>query len=181
MKKLFCIFIIAFVGCKQDAQMNDNTNDNKDTEENLENIEEVTNIKEVTKGLIRIESMDQVMKRKDKKSDTLYVTNFWATWCSPCVMEIPHFIKLQNELKDQKIKFFFINLEDIDISSFVQKYQMKDVYQLTDLRINTSLKKITSIPVTILEKKDMKSVIIGSMTEETISDTLNKYLNNKNS
>ena len=31
--------------------------------------------------------------RVQQKNDTLYVVNFWATWCKPCVTELPFFEK----------------------------------------------------------------------------------------
>ena len=33
----------------------------------------------------------------NQKNDTLYVINFWATWCVPCVKELPIFEKINNE------------------------------------------------------------------------------------
>lgn len=39
-----------------------------------------------------------------KRNDTTYVFNFWATWCSPCVKELPHFETALKNFKDEKGK-----------------------------------------------------------------------------
>ena len=39
------------------------------------------------------------------------VINFWATWCSPCLKEIPEFVALQNDLGDAGLQFIGIALE----------------------------------------------------------------------
>ena len=45
-------------------------------------------------------SPDEMTKFLAKKeNDTLYVTNFFATWCPPCIKEIPHFKQQLAELK----------------------------------------------------------------------------------
>lgn len=46
----------------------------------------------------------------DKKSDTLYVVNFWATWCSPCVREIGYFEELHRR-NDSLLKVILVNLD----------------------------------------------------------------------
>ncbi|NOQ77529.1 MAG: redoxin domain-containing protein [Methylococcaceae bacterium] len=40
------------------------------------------------------------------------IINFWATWCPPCIKEIPEFIRLQNEFNDKNLQFIGIALED---------------------------------------------------------------------
>ncbi len=42
----------------------------------------------------------------------LLIINFWATWCTPCLKEIPEFIKLQNEFNDRNLQFIGIAIED---------------------------------------------------------------------
>jgi len=47
------------------------------------------------------------------------VVNFWATWCEPCRREMPEFIELQDELRDQGLLFIGIAL---DQKSKVQQF-----------------------------------------------------------
>ncbi|MFW5443544.1 MAG: TlpA family protein disulfide reductase [Methylococcaceae bacterium] len=50
------------------------------------------------------------------------IINFWATWCPPCLKEIPEFINLQNEFRDRGIQFIGIAIED---KKSVKKYLSK--------------------------------------------------------
>lgn len=40
------------------------------------------------------------------------IINFWASWCGPCLKEIPEFIKLQQEFQSQNVQFIGIAIED---------------------------------------------------------------------
>ncbi|MBS1512907.1 MAG: redoxin domain-containing protein [Bacteroidetes bacterium] len=62
--------------------------------------------------------MADLVERFSQKSDTIYVINFWATFCKPCVGEIPHFIKTVNNLHNPKIKLLLVSL---DLPSFYPK------------------------------------------------------------
>jgi thiol-disulfide isomerase/thioredoxin len=42
----------------------------------------------------------------------ILVVNFWASWCHPCIVEIPSLVKLYNKFKDQGLKLIFINLDE---------------------------------------------------------------------
>ena len=39
------------------------------------------------------------------------VINFWATWCSPCIKEIPMFMKLQTKYADSGLQFIGITVD----------------------------------------------------------------------
>lgn len=45
------------------------------------------------------------------KTDTIYVLNFWATWCGPCVEELPAFEKLNEKYANQKVKVVLISTD----------------------------------------------------------------------
>ena len=42
----------------------------------------------------------------------LLIINFWATWCPPCLKEIPSFIKLQNQFLDTDLQFIGIAIDE---------------------------------------------------------------------
>ncbi|UMY64505.1 MULTISPECIES: TlpA disulfide reductase family protein [unclassified Flavobacterium] len=43
--------------------------------------------------------------------DKTYVVNFWATWCTPCVQELPYFEQLQEAYRDQKVEVILVSLD----------------------------------------------------------------------
>ncbi|WP_428355270.1 TlpA family protein disulfide reductase [Methyloprofundus sp.] len=45
----------------------------------------------------------------------ILVINFWATWCPPCLKEIPEFIELQAEYAEQNVQFIGIAIDDADL------------------------------------------------------------------
>jgi len=46
-----------------------------------------------------------------QQNDTTYVINFWATWCAPCVKELPYFETLTKKYADQKVKVILVSLD----------------------------------------------------------------------
>ncbi len=61
-----------------------------------------------------------------EKSDHPIIINFWATYCSPCVEEIPYFEKMVAANKDEKVELLLISLDipsfyPTKISSFVKE------------------------------------------------------------
>ena len=60
------------------------------------------------------------------KSDSVLVINFWATFCKPCIEEIPYFETTVDKYKDKKVKMLLVSLDLKDeypnsIKSFVSK------------------------------------------------------------
>ena len=47
----------------------------------------------------------------DLSVDKTYVINFWATWCAPCVKELPYFEEVNKEFKDKNTEVILVSLD----------------------------------------------------------------------
>jgi thiol-disulfide isomerase/thioredoxin len=45
------------------------------------------------------------------KSDTIYVINFWATWCGPCRRELPNMEQIHRDYSGKKVKVLLVSLD----------------------------------------------------------------------
>lgn len=96
------------------------------------------------------------------ENDTAYLYNFWATWCKPCVEELPYFVELSNTYKNEKVKVIFVSLDSKKntdkLKSFVDKHLMNQtVINLTDHKYNDWIDKVDvtwsgSIPASLFKK-----------------------------
>jgi len=63
------------------------------------------------------------------KGKTIYVVEFWATWCPPCRETIPHLTELQKKLKDKGVVFVGVSSEEVGtVREFVKKMGSKMDY-----------------------------------------------------
>ncbi len=96
-----------------------------------------------------------------RQSDTTYVINFWATWCKPCVEELPYFEQLHKEMAGQKVKIILVSLDfkkDIPtkLLKFVRDRKLEpQVIALADGRYNDWIDKVDpqwggAIPITVV-------------------------------
>lgn len=102
-----------------------------------------------------------------KENDSIYVVNFWATWCAPCVREIPAFEKLNAQYKDQKVKVLLVSLDfpnqlENRVIPFIERHQMKStVFLLDDPNANAWIDKVSpewsgAIPATMIYSGDFR-------------------------
>lgn len=105
-----------------------------------------------------------------KQTDTTYVINFWATWCKPCVEELPYFEQLHEAYQKDKVKVILVSLDfpkqlETKLLPFVEKNQLKsDVVALTDIDFNSWIDKVSpewsgAIPVTVVYNAKEKKFI----------------------
>ena len=114
-------------------------------------------------------------KVKSFKNGNVYVVEFWATWCGPCIASMPHLSKLQKEYKDYDVTIIGVSDEDLQtVSDFlVTKYRDGKVqndriqYTLTT-DPDKSVKKAyfqaagqRGIPASFIVGKDQKIEWIG--------------------
>ena len=83
--------------------------------------------------------------------------NFWATWCKPCVYEIPAIESAQEKMQGKDIVFLMVSDEN---PSKIRKFVQKNNYQLRFLRMRTSFKEanVKYVPTTLLVNKDRQIV-----------------------
>lgn len=60
---------------------------------------------------VSVIKFSQLQALRNAPSDTLYVVNFWATWCKPCVQELPYFEDANTRYKDQPVKVILVSLD----------------------------------------------------------------------
>ncbi len=97
------------------------------------------------------------------------VVDFWASWCSPCIKEIPHFIELQEKYKDN-VLFIGLNVgeNEIQIREFVKTMGINYVIGYSNSDIEKYFGGITGLPTTFIIGKDGKIKIkaIGYRSKE---------------
>jgi thiol-disulfide isomerase/thioredoxin len=65
-----------------------------------------------------------------KNTDSIIIINFWATFCGPCIEEIPDLIKMAKKYEKQKVKLYLVSLDFADayptkIKKFVAQKKYK--------------------------------------------------------
>ena len=84
--------------------------------------------------------------------------DFWATWCTPCRAEIPHFIEFQNNYRDQGLQVVGISMDDDlkPVRPFYQEFKMNYPVALSDDKIADAYGGILGLPVNFIIDRDGK-------------------------
>ena len=115
--------------------------------------------------------------------------NFWATWCKPCVAELPYFEKINSEFKDKKVKVILVSLDfekqiKTKLIPFIKKRKIEsEVILLLDDKAINWIDKVDeswtgSLPATVFYNNDYWEFYEGEFeTYEDIKKIVNSYLN----
>lgn len=131
--------------------------------------------------------IDDLLKRIFNNSDTTYVVNFWATWCKPCVAELPDFEKIHNDYKSKKVKVLLVSIdfkEELNkrVKTFLDKNKYTaEVVLLDEVNGNDFIDKISkswtgAIPATLITRKNKSynEFFEKKLTYEILAEQLNK-------
>jgi thiol-disulfide isomerase/thioredoxin len=118
-----------------------------------------------------------------KPSDKIRVYNFWATWCGPCIKEMPSFEKVNAE--NPEIELIFISLDDgrkpERVENFIARREIKaPVFLLDDVDYNKWIDKVSpdwsgAIPATLFIRPDGGKIFHeGELELEELELIINK-------
>lgn len=108
----------------------------------------------------RYAELNAIIQQASRNKETLLL-NFWATWCHPCVEELPLFDKLQREYGTEGLKVVLVSLDFKNyhhkrvVPLIKEKGILADVVHLTDMNINAWMPLIDekwdgALPFTII-------------------------------
>ncbi|MFD1294764.1 TlpA family protein disulfide reductase [Lutibacter holmesii] len=171
MKKLLLLFFaIAITACKPDPKPLKKVAPEKKTEA-------TTNIE-----IIDYKGLETILSKNDDKT---YVINFWATWCKPCVEELPAFEKLHENYKDKNVEVILVSLDftshiETRLLPFIKEHNLKPkVVVMGDPDQNTWIPKVSTewsgaIPATVIYNKNNRKFYEQSFTYELLENEITK-------
>lgn len=142
---------------------------------------------EKEKTNIEIVNFEDLYSKIDLSSDKTFVLNFWATWCSPCIKELPYFEKVNNDFKDKNVKVILVSLDfpsqvESKLIPYLAYNKIKsDVILLDDSKINNWVPKISKkwdggIPATLIVNSSNYNFYAEPFEEEQLVSEINKVL-----
>ncbi|WP_421939547.1 TlpA disulfide reductase family protein [Pedobacter sp.] len=131
-------------------------------------------------GQVKLLSLDELEKRVANGKDTTYVVNFWATWCSPCVAELPHFEKLQLANLKKPVKVLLVSLDfksklQKAVIPFVKEKKLQsEVFLLNEPDQQAYIERIDrkwsgAIPATLFIKRDKRQFFEREFTSDELN------------
>jgi thiol-disulfide isomerase/thioredoxin len=125
-------------------------------------------------------------KPADKKGKVILI-NLWATWCGPCIGEMPHLVEMQEKYKDKGFEIIGLDTDDEkkeDIDAFVAKQKLTYQIGWADGNLMGEFVKITrlqGIPQSLLINRDgqLTGVFTGGSgsTVNKMKETVDKIVN----
>ncbi len=156
-----------------------NSNEEANTESEIEK----------KKELVEVVQFDAVEKLMSSEIGNVQVINFWATWCGPCVKELPSFEKANEKFAEKGVDFTLVSIdfaEDLEkkVIPLAKKKDLKsNVMLLDDTNYDSWIHKVSenwdgAIPATLIvnSKKGTKKLLVGELTYEKLDSAISNAL-----
>jgi len=177
MRYIIVLCLLVFVSCKNEQKTSEDLNQIADVE--------TISVEDIKLEIYDFNGLEKFLNQNDEK---VHVVNFWATWCAPCVKELPHFEALQENYKSKGVEVLLVSLDfpnqyEKKLKPFIVKYNLKSrILVLDDVDMNTWIPKINkdwdgAIPVTIIYNKDKRQFYNQTFTYNELEKELKQFLN----
>lgn len=136
-------------------------------------------------SLIKINELN---KRISEGGDTIYIINLWATWCAPCIEELPGFEQMKQQYGMEKMKILLLTVDfkselNSAVLPFVRKKQLKnEVLLLNEEDAQAYINRIDSawsgsIPATLFIQKGNRLFIEKQLSYSELVSTYQSFKN----
>ena len=123
----------------------------------------------------------------EKKNGKTYVINFWATWCAPCVKELPAFEKINKEYSNKNVEVLLVSLDfpkqvKKRLIPFINQKKLRSkVVLLDDVNEDVWIKAIDSswsgaLPATIIYSEKGRSFYEQSFDYDKLETELKAFI-----
>ncbi len=123
---------------------------------------------------VPVMNFDRFAPLLEMKNDTVYMVNFWATWCTPCVEEMPDILKFASDMKNRKFRLILVSLDNPDhldsrVKPFIKRFGISErVILLDDPDANRWIEKVHpewmgSIPSTLFYSRDFRALHVDKI------------------
>ena len=140
-----------------------------------------------SKNTIEIVDFDGLYSKIDLSVDKTYIINFWATWCTPCVKELPYFEEVNKKFKDKNTEVILVSLDfpsqiESKLKPYLKKNNIKSkVILLDDSKMNTWVPKVSEqwdggIPATLIVNSSNYNFYPKPFKKEELFTEINKVL-----
>lgn len=130
---------------------------------------------------LRFKHFNGNLWRLDDHLGKVIVVNYWATWCSPCLEEIPYFNKLAREYSNKNVQFIGVSLDN-DLSmvpTFVERYSISYPIVVPDKDDAVVNSMFLALPTTLIYDKQgrLAKKHVGLLPEATLRSDIEELLN----
>ena len=120
-------------------------------------------------------------------NDTTYLVNFWATWCTPCVTELPAFERIGKEYQKDKVKVLLVSLDfpgqiESRLLPFLEKNGIRsEVLVLNDPDANKWIDRVDpswsgAIPATLIYDRNSRLFHKGTYSYDELKQIVEQKL-----
>ena len=110
---------------------------------------------------LKLEDVNGKIKSLNDLNSNFFILNFWATWCPPCIKEIPDLIKLEKKF-NKKFKIIFISVDSVPkktITKFMKKNKFKKFQTFIDQNFEISKKlEVKVMPTSIIVDSNLNEI-----------------------
>ena len=140
-----------------------------------------------SKDTIEVVDFDGLYSKIDLSVEKTYVINFWATWCAPCVKELPYFEEVNKQLSDNNAEVILVSLDfpsqiETKLKPYLKRNKIKSkVILLDDSKMNTWVPKVSErwdggIPATLIVNSSNYKFYPKPFKKEELFTEINKVL-----